>query len=483
MSAELETLADAVLLPGFVGVTPPDWLRARVAGGLGGVVLFGRNIDTPAQLAELTGALHAERPGLLIGTDEEGGDVTRLDMATGSPVPSPLALGAVDDTALTRSVHEATGRRLAAAGVTLNLAPIADVNTNPDNPVIGVRSFGPDPELAARHVAAAVTGLQDAGVVACAKHFPGHGDTAVDSHLGLPTVRGDLTAALLPFRAAVDAGVRAVMTGHLLVPAYDPRLPATVSPALIDGLHRGELGYQGVVISDALEMAGIAGTVGIAEGAVLALLAGVDALCIGGGLADEAIVTELRDAIVAAVRAGRLPAETLAAAAERVAAAGNWALGATTATGDPYPAAAAIGLAAARLAITATGPVRLPAGAAPALVELHPEPNIAVGVTAWGLAAALPAALPGTEVHQLGPDDKVPDLPADQPLVVVTRDAARVDWQRALLADLLDRRPDAIVVEMGLPGPPPPAAGYLVTHGAAAASTQAAVEALTGTTA
>ncbi|MEN3360240.1 MAG: beta-N-acetylhexosaminidase [Mycobacteriales bacterium] len=478
--SELEQLADGVLLPGFVGLTPPGWLRARVADGLGGVVLFGRNVSTPGQLAELTGALHAERPGLLVGIDEEGGDVTRLDVATGSVVPGPLALGAVDDTALTRSVHEATGRRLAAAGVTLNLAPIADVNTNPDNPVIGVRSFGPDPELAARHVAAAVAGTQAAGVIACAKHFPGHGDTAVDSHLGLPTVHGDLTAALFPFRAAVDAGVRAVMTGHLLVPAYDRELPATVSPALIDGLLRGDLGYQGLVISDALEMAGIASTVGIAEGAVLALLAGVDALCIGGGLADEDIVTELRDAIVAAVRAGRLPAETLAAAAERVAAAGNWALGATAATGDPYPGAAAVGLAAARRAIRATGSVRLPAGRPPALLELDPEPNIAVGITAWGLAALLPAALPGTEVHRLGPDDKVPDLPADQPLVVVTRDAARVDWQRALLADLLARRPDAIVVEMGLPGPPPPAAGYLVTYGAAAASGRAALEALTG---
>jgi beta-N-acetylhexosaminidase len=478
----LDALADGVLLPGFVGLTPPDWLLRRVAGGLGGVVLFARNVESPEQLAALHATLHAERPGLLIGIDEEGGDVTRLDAVTGSPVPTPLALGAVDDTELTRAVHEATARRLAAAGVTLNLAPIADVNTNPDNPVIGVRSFGADPKLAARHVAAAVAGTQDAGVIACAKHFPGHGDTAVDSHLGLPTVAGDLTDALLPFRAAVDAGTRAIMTGHLLVPAYDPRRPATVSPALIDGLLRADLGYRGLVISDALEMAGIAATVGIAGGAVLALLAGVDALCVGGGLADEDIVTELRSAIVAAVRAGQLPEARLAEAAERVSAAGTWALGAADAArgGDPEAEATAIGLAAARRAVRATGAVRLPAGPAPSLVELHPAPNIAVGVTGWGLSSALPAAVPGTDVYRLGPSDAAPDLPPDRPLVIVTRDAARVGWQAALLAALLAGRPDAIVVEMGLPGGAPPAAGYLVTHGASGASGRAAVEALTG---
>jgi beta-N-acetylhexosaminidase len=476
----LNELADGVLLPGFEGLAPPDWVRARVARGLGGVVLFARNVEKPDQLAELTAALHAERPGLVIGIDEEGGDVTRLDAATGSPVPSPLALGVVDDIELTRAVQHATARRLAAAGVTLNLAPIADVNSNPDNPVIGVRSFGADPELVARHVGAAVAGTQDAGVVACAKHFPGHGDTAVDSHHGLPTVAGDLTAALLPFRAAIAAGVRAVMTGHLLVPAYDD-LPATVSPALIDGLLRGDLGYRGLVVSDALEMGGIAGSVGMADGAVLALLAGVDALCVGGGLASEEIVTLLRDAIVEAVRVGRLPADRLAQAAGRVAAAGSWAADTGGRSGaDADAAAARIGLAAARRAIRSVGAVRLPAGPPPLLVELQPEPGIAVGYTAWGLAAALRAQVPGTSAHRVGPDDPVPDLPAGRPLVVVTRDATRVGWQRALLAALLDRRPDAVVVEMGLPGSRPPAAGYLVTHGAAAASAQAAVEVLTG---
>jgi len=475
---ELGRLADAVLLPGFVGLAPPDWLRARVAGGLGGVVLFARNVRGPEQLAALTAALRAERADVLVAIDEEGGDVTRLDAAGGSSVPGPLGLGVVDDVELTRAVAYATARRLAAAGVTLNLAPVADVNSNPDNPVIGVRSFGADPALGARHVAAAVRGTQEAGVAACAKHFPGHGDTAVDSHLGLPTVGGDLAAALLPFRAAVHAGARAVMTGHLRVPGYGD-LPATVNPALIAGLLRTDLGYRGVVVSDALEMGGIAGTVGLAEGAVRALLAGVDALCVGGGLADEAVVDQLRDAIVAAVRSGRLPADRLAEAAGRVAADAGAAD-----RGDgvvPVLEAAAVGLAAARRAVRGSGAVRLPAGPPPVLVELHPEPGIAVGRTAWGLAEPLAARLPGTSVVILGPDDPVPAAPpGDRPLVIVVRDAARVGWQQAALAELLTVRPDAVVVEMGLPGPAPPAAGYLATHGAAATSARAAVELLTG---
>src|SRR6185312_7656061 len=223
----LEALADAVLLPGFGGTAPPDWVRRRVAGGLGGVVLFARNCVSPTQ--------RAERADVLVATDEEGGDVTRLFAAVGSPVPSPYALGVADDVELTRSVAAALAARLAAAGIGWALAPVADVNSAPDNPVIGVRSYGAMPALVARHVAAAVRGIQSAGVAACAKHFPGHGDASVDSHLGLATVGPDLAGALEPFRAAVAAGVATVMTGHLLVPGYGD-LPATLNPALVDGL-------------------------------------------------------------------------------------------------------------------------------------------------------------------------------------------------------------------------------------------------------
>lgn len=509
MTGRLEQWADAVLLPGFAGTAAPDWVRRRVAAGLGGVVLFARNCTSAEQVATLTAQLRDEREGVLVATDEEGGDVTRLDAAVGSPVPGAYALGIADDVALTRSVTRALAARAASVGITWMLAPVADVNSTPDNPVIGVRSFGASPELVARQVAAAVAGTQAAGVAACAKHFPGHGDTTVDSHVGLPTVGADLTGALLPFRAAVQAGVATMMTGHLLVPGYGD-LPATLNRALVTGLLRGSLGFGGVVVSDALEMAAVARTVGLGEGAVLALAAGVDALCLGGDLAGEAVADTARDAIVAAVRAGRLPEERLASAAGRVAALGQrwapaaapmralaerWPAESGPAAAGPGPAGPGLaepgpaepgpaepglvelGLVAARRAVRTAGTVRLPAGA-PVLVQLDPAPTIAVGRTAWGLAGLLPGA---TELR-IGPDDPLPTLPADRPLVVVARDATRVGWVGRAVGGLLAAHPGAVVVEMGLPGPVPPAAGWIATGGASRAAARAAADLLTGTT-
>ena len=160
--------------------------------------------------------------------------MTRLEVATGSSFPGNLALGVVDDVGVTAEVGAAIGSLCARAGVNLDLAPCADVNSNPDNPVIGVRSFGADPALVARHVRAFVEGLQRCHVAACAKHFPGHGDTAQDSHHELPRAEGDLEAALLPFRAAIDAGAKSIMTAHIVVPSLD-EAPATLSPRILHG--------------------------------------------------------------------------------------------------------------------------------------------------------------------------------------------------------------------------------------------------------
>ena len=475
MTGRLEQLADGVLLPGFGGTAAPDWVRRRVTAGLGGVVLFARNVESSAQVAALTASLRAEREGVLVATDEEGGDVTRLDASVGSPVPGAYALGVVDSVPLTEAVSAAVAARLASVGITWNLAPVADVNSAPDNPVIGVRSFGAAPSLAARHVAAAVAGTQSAGVAACAKHFPGHGETTVDSHVGLPTVGPDLVGALLPFRAAVSAGVASVMTGHLLVPGYGDA-PATLNPGLVTGMLRDELGFGGVVVSDALEMGAVAGTVGLAEGAVRALLAGVDALCLGGEDLGEPVVDGVRDAIVAAVHSGRLPEARLAGAAGGVA-----ALGERYRPGRATPPALDVerlGSEAARRAVRAAGEVRLPVGLPPVLVELDPAPTIAVGRTAWGLAGLLPGA---TELR-VGPDDPLPAPPVDRPLVVVARDATRIGWVGRAVDRLLAAHPGAVVVEMGLPGPVPPARGWIATGGASRASARAAVELLAGTT-
>ncbi|MEO6019430.1 MAG: glycoside hydrolase family 3 N-terminal domain-containing protein, partial [Knoellia sp.] len=173
-SPDLRALALAVIQPGFVGFTPPGWVLRELESGLAGVALFARNIDTLDQVALLNERIHAANPRAIVAIDEEAGDVTRMEHSTGSSWPGNLALGVVDDVALTQAVAREIGAMLDSVGVDLDYAPVADVNNNPANPVIGVRSFGSDSAVVARHTEAWVRGLQSAGVLACAKHFPGH---------------------------------------------------------------------------------------------------------------------------------------------------------------------------------------------------------------------------------------------------------------------------------------------------------------------
>ncbi|MGW3017750.1 glycoside hydrolase family 3 protein [Streptomyces longwoodensis] len=484
---ELTRDALTVLQPGFPGTTAPDWLLRHLGDGLASVGLFGRNIVSPEQLAALTAQLRAERDDVLVAIDEEGGDVTRLEVRTGSSFPGNHALGAVDDTELTGQVAHELGRRLRECGVNFNWAPSADVNANPRNPVIGVRSFGTEPDLVARHTAAYVTGLQAAGVAACTKHFPGHGDTAVDSHLALPRIDVDtevLSARdLTPFRAAIEAGSHAVMSAHILVPALDPDRPATLSRRILTDLLRGELGYQGLIVTDGMEMQAIAATYGIERGSVLAIAAGADAICVGGGLHDEGTVRLLRDALVAAVRAGDLPEERLADAAERVRTLARWAAAQTPAA-DGAAGSADIGLTAARRALRVTGAgTSAPLTEAPYVALFAPVANIAVGdETPWGVAADLARALPGTGSGRFsGPDAGAGALAAagERRIVAVVRDEHRHPWMGAALDTLLAARPDTVVVEMGVPQAPARGALHLATHGAARVCAQAAVEVLT----
>lgn len=479
-----------VLQPGFTGTTAPDWLL-RLGEGLASVGLFGRNIAAPEQVAALTAQLRAEREDVLVAIDEEGGDVTRLEVRTGSSFPGNLALGAVDDVGLTREVAAELGRRLAACGVNFNWAPSADVNSNPDNPVIGVRAFGAGTDLVARHTAAYVTGLQSSGVAACAKHFPGHGDTAVDSHHAMPRidVDADVLAArdLVPFRAAVAAGSRAVMSAHILVPALDPDHPATLSRRILTDLLRGELGYDGLIVTDGMEMRAIAGTYGIERGSVLAIAAGADAICVGGGLSDEDTVRRLRDALVEAVRSGELPEERLADAAQRVRALARWtAEHGTDAVRAGDGADGDVGLRAARRALRITGGEGFtPLTAPPYVAALTPVANIAVGdETPWGIAAELSRLLPGTETGSFtGPDAGKEVLAAagSRRIVAVVRDEHRHSWMAAALDTVLAARPDTIVVEMGVPRAEPRGSLHLATHGAARVCGRAAAEAVTGT--
>lgn len=326
-------LAHSVLQPGFTGSAVPDWVRRRISEGLASVVLFGRNIHGPEQVAALTSALHAENPDLVIALDEEAGDATRPGARTGALRPGNRALGTLDDIDVTERVAHGVGRDLHTLGITLSYTPSADVDPDPHHPVIGVHSFGARTDVVSRHAAAWVRGLQSAGVAACAKHFPGHGDTVVSRRLGLPQVPARAGAmaltALPPFIAAMDAGVRAVMTGHLLVPAYDDRRPATLSRAVTQDLLRGELGFTGLIVTDAVEMGAVADRYGVAGATVRAVAAGADAVCVGSGHghADERTAARLADALVRAVRDGRLPEERLTEAASRVQEFARWSGG------------------------------------------------------------------------------------------------------------------------------------------------------------
>ncbi|KOV65893.1 sugar hydrolase [Streptomyces sp. NRRL WC-3618] len=475
-----------VLQPGFTGTTAPDWLLRRLSEGLASVGLFGRNITSPDQLAALTTQLRAERDDVLVAIDEEGGDVTRLEVRTGSSFPGNHALGAIDDVRLTRDVAHELGHRLRACGVNLDWAPSADVNSNPANPVIGVRSFGADPELVARHTAAYVTGLQSAGVAACTKHFPGHGDTSVDSHHALPRIDASrpvvLDRELSPFRAAVAAGTRAVMSAHILIPSLDPDRPATLSHPVLTDLLRGELGYTGLIVTDGMEMRAIAGTYGIERGSVLAIAAGADAICVGGGLADDETVRRLRDALIDAVRSGELPEDRLADAAERVRTLAHWTASAPRTSRTPP---SDVGLAAARRALEAThsGPCE-PLREPPYVAAFTPVANFAVGdETPWGVAAELVRLLPGTRTGTFTGDaagEAALTEAGPNRVVAVVRDEHRHPWMSAALDVLLTARPDTIVVEMGVPQAPRRGALHLATHGAARVCGQAAAEFIAG---
>ena len=532
----LGRMADAILIPPFPGLSAPGWMLDALGRGLAGVTLFGQNISAPDQVSALTAMLRSAAPGddPVIAIDEEGGDVTRVAYADGSPYPGNAALGAVDDAALTQAVYRAIGADLAALGINFDLAPCADVLGTADSPAVGTRSFGADTGLVSRHTAAAVAGLQDACVAACTKHFPGHGRTGTDSHEAIATIEGGLADLRLvdlpPFEAAIRAGTLAIMPSHLRVPELTGDLPATVSTAAITGLLRGELGFTGVIVSDALEMRATRDTFGIPGAAVLAVAAGTDLLCLGrDGSEDDYLA--VRDALVAAVRDGVLDGERLEEAADRVArlrgglartrpaapagdnagsgvgpgigpAAGS-AVSLVVGSAVSPMAGPAVGLVAARRAVRVSGPHQTLSR--PVIIEVEPRENIAAGRFGWGLAPWAPAG----SVHRVSASgrllngaglslaDAAHSDPADaarsdrvdaaeilaaaagRSLVAVVRDAHRDELTQSLVSALLAARPDLILVEMGLPfWRPPEDTSYLATYGASRASAHAAAEVL-----
>jgi beta-N-acetylhexosaminidase len=287
------------------------WVDSLGVGGL--IVSVGSPLDIAAKLNHLQ---TRSRLPLLVASDLEAGTAIRLVGGVAFPTNMGVAAGGRESDAY--AMGRLTALEARAVGIHLAFAPVADVNNNPVNPIINVRSFGEDPRTVARFVGAAVRGMEEHGLLATAKHFPGHGDTETDSHLSLPAVSADWrrldTLELLPFRAAVEAGASAIMSAHLAFPAFasgTPR-PATIMPEVLTGLLRDSLGFQGLVVTDALDMGALVSAYGAGEAAVLALAAGADLLLQPAGAANAV------NAIVRAVESGRITEERLDRSVRRV---------------------------------------------------------------------------------------------------------------------------------------------------------------------
>lgn len=319
MTLELETQAARLFSVGFHGQAPSDDLKRLLARGVAGVIFFSRNVGLPAEVLETTNAIKREagRP-VLVALDQEGGKVARLRQGF-SELPSMRALGETGSADLARQIGALIARELRAVGFDMNYAPVLDVDTNPDNPVIGSRSFGRTPELVSELGVALAAGLESEGIAACGKHFPGHGDTSQDSHLELPRLRHSLErlleVELQPFARAVAAGIPSLMTAHVIFEPLDPLYPATMSRAVLHGLLRERLGYDGLVVSDDLEMRAIADHYTVAQTVERGLDAGVDQFlcCHSAELAQRAI-----EAVVHAVERGAVSREALLAANRRI---------------------------------------------------------------------------------------------------------------------------------------------------------------------
>lgn len=474
-SAELRRNALATLMPGFAGLTAPGWVTAAFDKGLVSVCVYGENVRDAEQLRALGAELRTSRPDALIAIDEEGGEVTRLHYLEGSPYPGAAVLGRIDDVDYTEEIGERVGRDILASGFNLALGPIADVNSNPLNPVIGTRSFAADPDVAARHVAAFTRGLQRTGALACAKHFPGHGDTAQDSHLALPTVDAPLSVIeareLPPFRAAVNAGIASIMTSHILLPQIDVSGPATFSRLVLQGMLRDEMEFEGLIITDALDMKGACGEIGIPAAAVRALVAGCDLLCLGTNTGPE-LLEEIVETVLDAVADGTLSEARLAEAAGRVRTAAAVPHISTNSMGGaslPEP----VEMSEAPVPAELTRIINSFAGLDTARTWLreHPhatvlrvesEANLAIGHAPWGPFAAVADPLPIANQPALAaafanrPQRGLGTAPGDGEttagVIAIGRDMHRLREAQVTINALRAAGTDVLCVEMGWPG-------------------------------
>jgi beta-N-acetylhexosaminidase len=320
-SREFRRHVGQLAIAGFAGHDIPPEMRSMAREfDLGGIILFARNVDEPDQVAEVSRQAQtlAEELPLWVSVDQEGGRVARLK----SPFtvwPPMQTLGRSGDAQLAARFATALAAELKAVGISLDYTPVLDIQTNPKNPVIGDRALAVRAEDVARLGRTIITTLQAAGVAACGKHFPGHGDTSADSHHELPLVEHPpdrLDAVeLVPFKAAIEANVAAIMTAHILIPALDDERPATLSPRIVDQMLKRDLGYTGLVVTDDLEMRAISGKYGAPEAAVAAIAAGCDVVLLCGATQDTQLAA--LEAIIRAVETGTLPQKRVENALER----------------------------------------------------------------------------------------------------------------------------------------------------------------------
>jgi len=430
--------------PGFGGTSVPEWIKPWLDNGLGSITLFGSNTPTLESTKNLIDELRSYNEELVVAIDEEGGDVTRLFVREGSRYPTPALLGKCDDEELTYSSYLSMGNLLRELGVNLSYAPVADVVAAQENPIVGVRSFGMKSELVSRHVVQAVAGLQDSGVGACIKHFPGHGAVVEDSHHSLPRIKMNKleyeNIHVSPFKSAIENKVAAVMVGHLVVDELDYNVPASLSPKIQKEYLRKNLGFEGLIVSDALDMGALGGIPRIHESALRALQSGTNLLCFSG-LGDQSQIVETSLArIKDALRTGEITRSSLETVGSPIRSFNQKNVVTNIQKSGVDFDKLSAGISISGLIVLTKPEINL--------IEIGTRPTIAAGDVSWGIHRELRAAGVKFEIHST---DSEGALKSEKPLVVAFRDAYRDDQLLVNLRNLQRRKPDAIFIDMGWP--------------------------------
>lgn len=481
--AETRRLALGVLMSGVHGTNVSGWLREALHDGLGSVCLFAENTPDLATARRLTDGLRAENPSVVVASDEEGGDVTRLQAVTGSSLPGNEALGVLDDEAITRSCARELGRLMSLAGIDLDLAPALDVASEPLNPVIGVRSFGADPELVGRHGQAFIDGLRDVGVASCGKHYPGHGDTRTDSHVALPILSAKIDTLderdLKPFRMCRSD---AIMTAHVVAPELGPA-PASLSTWA--SLKVRESGFLGPILTDALGMGALSERMGLGEACVEALEAGADLLCLDApqNRDPQAALEEAVEALSTALDAGRLDAPLLRNAAAR-------AKSLSRSTSFPaFDEAAAVrttanldtlGLLVAHGALNVWGNVTV--CSTPLFLDLRHRANHAAGSISPAFRQKVQSFWPHARIESTPDPEKVRKLidATSGPVVALAKEFLGNSAATATLGAAMEAGERLIIVWAGMESARPKWGRMICCHGTGRPNAEVTCEALAG---